>query len=351
MTSLNLLSIAINKTFSRRKVISLLVTLNVVIQGCEPTPQWNPIEKSVLMMDTFISIRVFDEKPPALINEAIDAAIDRMKTIEQLSSSFDSTSEIFHINQTAAKQFVTLSKSVQEILTIALEVEKRSKGAFTVTIAPLMHLWGFGYSESFSVPAQHQIDSCLALVGAKWIELRDSTIHFKKNNVALHLGGIAKGYAVDQAIEILENAGIENALVDAGGDLRALAGELTRGKRRVYVRHPRERREFLGNFQKDKGAVATSGDYERYFVFDSVRYHHILDPKTGYPGRKCASVTVVAPSCALADALSTALFILGPDQGMSVVNQWQEVEALFITEKNSRLDVVTTSGLDHFEKK
>jgi len=303
-----------------------------------------------MMMDTYVSIRVFDEKPQAVVNQAIETAIDRMETIEHLTSSFDSTSEIYRINQTADKEFVAISKPVQEILNFALKVERRTRGAFTVTIAPLMKIWGFGYSDSFSVPAQHQIDSCLSLVGARWLELEDSKIHFKKSRVGLNVGGISKGYAVDEGIRALQNAGIENALIDAGGDLRALAGELTQGRRRVYVRHPCERSEFFGRFQKDNGAVATSGDYERYFVVDSVRYHHIIDPKTGYPGRKCKSVTVVAPSCALADALSTALFILGPEKGKAIAEQWQGVDALFITEKNSRLEFIKTSGLDHFEK-
>jgi thiamine biosynthesis lipoprotein len=161
----------------------------------------------------------------------------------------------------------------------------------------------------------------------------------------IDLGGIAKGYAVGEAIKALQAHGVTDAQIDAGGDLATIASPLTAGKRHIYIRHPEDRQKYFGRFRMDVGTVATSGDYERYFIYNGQRFHHILDPRNGLPARSCRSVTIRAMDAALADGLSTAVFILGPDQGMALVEQLPDVEAVILYDDGHGLQSKVSSGL------
>ncbi len=161
----------------------------------------------------------------------------------------------------------------------------------------------------------------------------------------LDLGGIAKGYAADAAMEVLRRHGFFDAQVDAGGDLRTLATKQTQGKRKVYVRHPILGDAFYGRFPMDEGAVATSGDYERFFEEDGVRYHHLLDPKTGMPAAGCRSVTIVGSDAMTCDALATAVFVLGPEQGLLLIESLPKTEGVILYEEHGILKEKISSGL------
>ena len=158
--------------------------------------------------------------------------------------------------------------------------------------------------------------------------------------MSIGVGGIGKGYAVDQAARVLEEHGIESYIVDGGGDIR-IRGQRPDRPWTLAIAHPRRKGGLYGSFTLAKGAVVTSGDYESSFVRDGVLYHHILDPRTGHPAKKSVAVTVLAPEAALADALATGLFVLGPEQGLALVEELPEVEALFFAPS---LEVVTSSG-------
>jgi thiamine biosynthesis lipoprotein len=147
--------------------------------------------------------------------------------------------------------------------------------------------------------------------------------------LTVDLGAIAKGYAIDRAAEVLRRAGIESAAINAGGDIR-LIGDHGARPWRIAIQHPRDSARPLATLELADAAVVTSGDYERFFEQDGVRYHHIFDPRTGYPAGRCQSVTVVAPSAALADALSTAVFVLGPEEGFALLQRFPEAEGLIV---------------------
>jgi len=159
-------------------------------------------------------------------------------------------------------------------------VARRSGGAFDVTVLPLLKTWDFK-AENPTVPDSDAIEEKRQLVGFERVVIRDSTVFLPEKGMGLDLGGIAKGFGVDRAAAVLEKYGYEDFMVEAGGDLRIAAGELTRGRRRIWVRHPRHREQLFAAIEVDAGAVATSGDYERYFELAGKRYHHILNPKTG----------------------------------------------------------------------
>ena len=162
--------------------------------------------------------------------------------------------------------------------------------------------------------------------------------------MAIDLGGIAKGYAVDRALRVLKAAGVSSSLVDAGGDIGLLGSKPNGAPWRIGVQHPRDMREMIAVIEIDSGSVATSGDYERFFEHEGRHYHHILDPRSGYPARGLVSVTIIAPTCGLADALSTAVFVLGPEAGMQLLRRLPQAEGLLIAEKEGKLTAWKSKG-------
>lgn len=306
----------------------------------------HPVEKTFVLMDTYVTIRVYDHhRSHDEILSAIDKARQRMAAIESLTTTFSGNSEVIRINRGAERKPLTVSADLAKIVAQAQQVSDVSQGAFDITVQPLMELWGFGRAEHLRVPSRDSIALRLSHVDFHKLHLDSQNIEKDDARTEIDLGGIAKGYAVDVATEVLERAGISDAQVDAGGNLRTLVSPLTAGKRNVYIRHPRQHDAFYGRFPMDAGAVATSGDYERFFFQDSVRYHHILDPKTGYPAHKCVGATIQSPTAMLCDALSTAIFVMGPGKGMELIERLPEVEGLIIFEKDGKLTHVVSSGL------
>ncbi|MFC1546365.1 FAD:protein FMN transferase, partial [bacterium] len=213
-------------------------------------------------------------------------------------------------------------------------ISEKSKGAFDITIAPVIRLWGF-YESAPRVPKEEEIAETLKKTGYKNLVILNNTLIKMKEQVQIDLGSIAKGYAVSEAVKVIKNAGIRSALIDAGGDIYAL-GRPGEKYWKVGVRNPRGE-GIIGVLELADTAVVTSGDYERAFEKDGKRYHHIIDPDTGYPAQGLSSVTIVSPDPTLADAYATAVFVLGKDKGMKFVEALQFTEALLITNKGKKL--------------
>lgn len=300
-----------------------------------------------MMMDTFVRIVVYDQdKPLPGIEAALDAALARMAHIEQVCSRTIPASEVSQINLWAGKAPVRISEHLQKILIAAKSYSQLSQGAFDVTIYPILALWDFtNLSLRETTPDSAEILKRLPLVNIDNIIIKDSLAFLRQPGMRIDLGGIAKGYAVDEAYKILKQQGMEDFMVDAGGNLRLLAGAISRGKRRIWIKHPRQRDVLWGYLKTDNGSVATSGDYERYFMVDSIRYHHILDPKTGYPARGCMSVTVVAETAMQADALSTTIFVLGPEKGFEFAKSLPDVEVVILYGNKEKPEYLLSNGL------
>lgn len=280
-------------------------------------------------LGSLVEILVTTDKQ-AEARKAIAEAFLEMGRIEALTSDKLDTSEVHRINQNAGNGTpVPISAEMLKILATAKEVSELSSGAFDVSWAALRGLWSFEGPDP-TVPHDEEIAARTKLIDYTKLELvkEPPTARLLLAGSAIGLGGIAKGYAMDRAAQILRSRGFTDFIVYAGGDLYT-AGQKAAGKPwTIGVQHPRVRGALAAVFPSPGGAVVTSGDYEAYFVKDGVRYHHIIDPKTGKPAAKTMAVTLFSPDAVLADALCTGVFVLGPEQGLALAEKIPGVEVL-----------------------
>jgi thiamine biosynthesis lipoprotein len=263
--------------------------------------------------------------------KACYAAFQEIERIERLLSSHSETSEISAINREAGAKPVKVSLETFSIIRRAIRYAEMFEGSFDVTIGPVTQLWGFHDDSPPSIPEETKLTAMLQLVNFKRVLLNqaDTTVFLEVGGMQLDLGGIAKGYAVDKAAEVLKQNGIKHFLINAGGDIFASGRKTENKKWTVGIQHPRKPNDLLATFEMSDLAVATSGDYERYFDEGGKRYHHIIDPKTGYPADLNQSVTVFAPSVEEADVWATYLFILGYEEYQQR-KDISPVESLFV---------------------
>lgn len=296
-----------------------------------------------LLMDTDVSLQLYvggAGKAGRIKGEIFG----EMRRLEQLLSYTDAEGDVMKINRAAGKGPVQVSPETVEVARTAMRYAGLCRGAFDPTVAPLLELWGF-LGEHFRVPGAAEIEETAALIDYSLIEIDAAagTVYLPRPGMALELGGIAKGFIVDRGLELLSRAGVRHALINAGGDIGILGPKPDGSPWRIGVKHPRRKGDLIALIPwSAKGAVVTSGDYERFFEEDGVRYHHILDPREGYPASGLLSVTVTAPTVVEADALSTAIFVLGPQRGLALVESLSDVEALLVT---PQLDLLISSGL------
>ncbi len=335
------------KEFPKRKLFTalLIVIAGVVIVGgaAALVSRLKLFEYRRLLMDTDVSLQIYTGGPgkACRIQENIFAEMERL---EKLLSYTLASSDVAGINRSAGEKPVKVSPETAEVIQKALSCARLSEGAFDPTIAPLLETWGF-LGERYRLPAPAEIETAAALVDYRLIEgdFAAGEIFLPEPGMALDLGGIAKGYIVDRGLDLLSRAGIGHALINAGGDVGILGPKPEGSPWRIGVKHPRREGDLIAVIPWSKrGAVVTSGDYERFFEVEGVRYHHVLDPRTGYPARALLSATVAAPTAAEADALATALLVLGPQRGLALVESLPGVEALLVT---PQLELLVSSGL------
>ncbi len=260
-------------------------------------------------------------------HKAMDAALGQIQMVERRMSPYRADSDVSRLNRGGHPGPVKLSKPTREVLRRAAEVSRMTDGAFDVTCAPLTELWRRAESTG-RMPGAESVRQALAAVGWQKLRLTDGGAALARPGMKVDLGGIAKGYALDLAAEALREAGLEAGLVDIGGDLRLL-GRPADGRRwLVQVRPPRGEEPLM--LRLGGCAVATSGDYARGFRVGSRWFSHIVHPRTGRPAGAAASVTVVAPEGAAADALATALSVMSPEEGIELANSLSGVECMII---------------------
>lgn len=284
-------------------------------------------------MDTYVTIQAQGNER---VIEAIHRAFERMEAVDKKFNILEPSSALFRFNH---QSMPLTDTEILALMDRAMAIHAASDGAFDITVYPLIELWGF-FRKSPALPAQREIDALLAHVGVSHLRREEGRISKGNRATQIDLGGIAKGYAIQAGIEALRAAGVTSALVDAGGDLYAL-GTLNGTPWRIGIRNPRGE-GIVGDVEVADMAVVTSGDYERYFLQDGRRYHHLLNPRTGYPARGLSSVTVMSKDPVKADAFATAVFILGKEKGLALVNATPDLEAFFITEEGARF---ASSGL------
>lgn len=279
-------------------------------------------KKSRIAMDTLVSITVASDSEKGA-EEAVDDAFQEIAKLDKLLNFFSDDSEVATINRSAGERPVVVSEETLDVIDGALYVADKTGGAFDITIGAVSPLWDF---RGQVVPGENVLREKLKLVGYKNITLDrvKSTVFLKKKGMKIDLGGIAKGFAADRAGKALKKRGIKSGIVAVAGDIRAF-GRRPDGKAwNIGLKNPRasnEKDEIFAVMGLSDRAISTSGDYERFFMRDGVRYHHLLDPKTGRPSDSCRAVSVITKEGAYADAFSTAVFVLGPEKGMEILNK------------------------------
>ncbi len=303
---------------------ALLVGLALL--SCVRSPK--EIRRVELLMGTEVDIIAQGKSEPAL-QAAADRAFAEIERLEQKLSRYREDSAISRINQQAGIAPVAVDAETFMLVQKSLEVCRESSGAFDITILPALLIWKID-AKNPQPPADAEVKEKLKLTGCEKMVLdrEQKTVFLPEPGMGIDLGGIAKGYAADCAVKILKDNGVSAGIVKAGGDMRVFGGE---GKGlAIGIQNPRASGKVLAKIYLKDGAVSTSGDYERFYIFNGVRYSHIINPKTGYPVSGEASVTVKAQSGIESDAWSTALFVLGHERGLEVLKTRPGLEAFFI---------------------
>ena len=323
-----------------RRLIPLLLSA-LLLTGCAPR-QGDSASVEFLAMDTYMSIDVYGDGA----GQAARDAQARIQALEGLLSVTDEGSEIYAANHSEGAG-VSLSEDTVQVLSLALEMAALTGGAFDPTIYPVVTAWGFT-TGSYQVPDRDELAAALALVDYAAVDLDRETGELTlPAGMELDLGGIAKGWAGDQAAQLLREAGITCAIARLGGNIQLIGSRSDGTPWRVGIQDP-DSDGTLAILSVTDCAVVTSGGYQRYFAQDGETYWHIIDPATGEPARSgVTSVTVVGPSGARCDALSTALFVLGLEEGSRLWREQGDFQAVFVLEDGS---VFITQGLeDSFE--
>ena len=275
---------------------------------------------------------------------AIEAVFAEFERLESLMSVWRDGSDIRRLNEAAGRRPVPVSPEVREVLAIARQMSEWTGGKFDVTFAALSDLWKFDHDQDNRIPDAAEVQARLPLIDYRALEVDDraGTAFLRREGMRAHLGGIGKGYAIDRAAAMLRARGFRDFLIQAGGDM--YVGGLNNDRPwRLGIQDPRgPAGRTFALIDLSDGTFSTSGDYERAFVKDGRRYHHIIDPRTGEPAGGCRSVTIVADRAVIADGLSTGIFLLGPDEGMKLVRRLPHVDAVIVTAANQ---VLITPGL------
>ncbi len=303
----------------------LLLTVLLAGLSLPASAEW--LRDARPMMGTEISVQLWQEDREAG-REAIEAVFAELERIDRLMSTYKEDSRISLINREAAEHPVVAGEELYDLIVRSLDISVLTRGAFDITYDSVGRHYDFR--------AHQRPDAETTAREAELIDYRlvqpneaDHSVRFLKPGVRINLGGIAKGYAVERGAEILVERGIRHAIVTAGGDTR-LVGDRRGQPWIVGIRHPREDDDVVLRLPLEGEAISTSGDYERYFVEDGKRYHHIISPATGEPAAGVHSVTVVGPDAVITDALSTSVFVMGVDEGLRLIATLPDYEAIVI---------------------
>ncbi len=322
-----------------KRILAVLLVLVVAASGCINAT--HRIEDTRVSMNTDVTITVMHPNVSEA-DRAISCAFAEVYKIEHLMSCTEEGSEVTRLNKNGS--LPNASSDLQHVVTKSVGYSELTGGSFDITVLPVINLWSTRMRAG-APPTDDEINETLELVNYKNITIGNSSIAFSRGSMGITLGGIAKGYAIDRAIEVLKEHHIEHALVNAGGDIRAMGSKTEDEPWNVALRNPKNRTEYITVLNLRDMSVATSGNYERYFS-EEARASHIIDPKTGYATDELLSATIIAENATDADALATAVFVLGEVDGMELVERLDGIEGLIITGDRR---ILRSSGFGAFE--
>ena len=316
-----------------RKLLPCLLLLCLLLPGCG---QKEPLVREAFLLDTFVSVTLYDGG-----EAAAQGALDLCHSYEEVFSRTDPNSELYRLNH---REITQVSNDLAEIIALGLDYAARTGGAFDITTGSITSLWDFS-AETPQIPDPAAVSEGLTHVGWEKVDLSGNTVTFSDPGTMIDLGGIAKGYIADTMVNYLRQEGVTSAIIDLGGNLYCLGTKPGGDPFQVGIQYPYEDRQtVIGSLPASNLSVVTSGVYERCFTVDEKLYHHILDTSTGYPVENdLLSVTIVSDTSVDGDALSTACFALGLEEGIALIEDTEGVEAVFVTDDFA---VHVTAGLE-----
>lgn len=325
-------------------LIVILVAALAGVPGCGSVPRHsNPVvvKRAQMQMGTLVTITAVAETE-STAQAAANSGFTEIRRLEELLSTWIPTSELSRVNAAAGSAVVHVSPETMEVVQRSLQAADITDGGFNIAIGSAVEAWSV--TERQHIPTETELQQLIPLVDLHGVhvDVRDQTIFLERAGMRIDVGGIGKGYAADRAVEMMRKAGADAGVVALSGDIKTF-GRLPNGLRfPIGIQHPRREGAVLAWIDLQDEAISTAGDYERFFERDGVRYHHILDPKTLQPARRCQSVTVIAREGVWADGLDTGIFVMGPERGMDLVEHLPDVEAI-IVDADGRM--LVSSGL------
>ena len=320
----------------RRKWFRVALTCAALLP---PAAQAAWQDRTEAIMGTRVYVQVWSEDA-AKGNEAMDAVMAEMRRIDNLMSHYKPESQLSQINQRGNTEAVQVDKELFDLIKLSTHYSQITEGAFDITYASVGYMYDY---PNHIHPSETQIKSALPAINWHNLLLDEAhhTVRFEHPGMKIDLGGIGKGYAVDRGIDILKARGFEHALVTAGGDSRFLGDHMGRPWL-AAIRHPDNPELVVTRIPLTDSAVSTSGDYERFFDENGVRYHHIIDPHTGHSANKVRSATIIAPTATQSDGMSKTAFVLGAEKALEIINRMPEYDAVFVTPEGK---VLYSNGL------
>jgi thiamine biosynthesis lipoprotein len=328
-----------------RLVCGFLFLFILPLSGCSDVPERVDFQFETMGTVARCDLELVEGLSEARARAMVAAVYD---SVIAVFSTWQTDTELSRLNRAPADSATNVSPWLRDCLLFSARLQTLSSGAFDPTAEPIMRLWGF-YRGQGELPSQAELDSVRGLLG-KWDLTTSGSVTKTMAETRFDLGGVAKGFAVDLAVERLRNAGVTNGLVDLGGNLYCLGGAPDHRDWRVGVRDPLDRDRYFAAVATTGQGVATSGSYERFVIIDDRRYGHIMNPATGRPATGVLSATVFAPTAIWADGLSTALFVLGPEAGQELLAKLENpVDALLVVpgRGGEKARVLFTPGLEN----
>ena len=322
------------------------VLLSLIPAGCG-RPDCSVHRETRMLMGTVVSVEI-GAANRAQVSEILDPVWKQAVSLEKIFSRYQSESEVSRINRQSSFSPVEISEPMKKVLAESERISRLTGGAFDITVAPLMELWGFFPKREGKLPPPEELEEVSALVGWEGVgfDPKAGTVSLAEEGMAIDLGGVAKGYIVDRMVESLRKKGVKSALVNAGGDIYGLGERPGGGPWRIGVEHPRREGELISVIELKDRAVATSGDYRNYFIRGKKRYSHIIDPRTGKPARNgVIEVSIIAPDCLTADGLATAVSILEVEKGLEIINRLEGVEGIIVVQNEKEPRIFYSRGI------
>jgi len=319
-----------------------IIIFTVIISLCFISCGQKQSSHTEFALGTVCSVTLFEQSEKSIYNEVFS----RIREIENLMSVNIPSSDISRVNAAAGTEPVIVHEETFKVIERALYYAEFSGGAFDLTVGPLVSLWGIGKEEQ-RIPLRQEILDALPLINWRNVELdrQKKSVFLKIKGMSLDLGAIAKGYAADEAVKIIKRGGVKRAIIDLGGNIVVLGEKKDGSLWNVGIQNPdKNRGDVIGFLQLTEKTIVTSGVYERFFEENNQRYHHLFDPSRGYPAKNgLLSVTLITDISMDADALSTALFVLGYEEGKKLIASLPGTEAFFVFEDRS---IIMTDGIN-----